>query len=111
MSVIHMAIENAETILFLFQMAILSKVHGRVNMGGLSYYQNARTSEEQSRAKKLRSQSRQMSRKKIRRCRVLRPGHIKLDRRRRLRQQKWHKALGNNKSDGITSQMWNAGLT
>ena len=65
MSAIHMAIENAETILFLFQMAILSKVHGRVDMGGLSYYQNARTSEEQSRAKKLRSQSRQMSRKKV----------------------------------------------
>jgi hypothetical protein len=65
MSAIHMAIEIAETILFMFQMAILSSVHGRVNFGGLSYYRNARTTEEQSIAKKLQSQSRQMPRKNI----------------------------------------------
>ena len=64
MSAIHMTIEIAETILFLFQMAILSNVHGRVDLGRLSYYRNARTSEEQSTAKKLQSQSWQMPRKK-----------------------------------------------
>jgi hypothetical protein len=34
MFAIHMAIEIAETILFLFQMAILSKVHERPDLGG-----------------------------------------------------------------------------
>ena len=32
MSAIHMAIEIAKTILFLFQMAILSNVHGRLEL-------------------------------------------------------------------------------
>ena len=46
MFAIHMAIEIAETILFLFQMAILSKIHERLDLGGSSYYRNALTSEE-----------------------------------------------------------------
>ena len=65
MSVIHMTNEIAETILFLFQMAILSIVHGYLDLGELSRYKNARTSEEQSTAKKLQSQSRPIPRKEI----------------------------------------------
>ena len=65
MSVIHMTNEIAETILFLFQMAILSIVHGYLDLGELSCYKNARTSEEQSTAKKLQSQSRPIPRKEI----------------------------------------------
>jgi hypothetical protein len=78
MFAIHMAIEIAETILFLFQMAILSNIHERIDLGGSSYYRNSLTSEEQLTVKNLQSQRRKISRKKIYRCGALRPGHIKL---------------------------------